>query len=45
LTLGHEQHLGDIVAGYDVDLDVIRAWWSWRRLLAIRRPEADLAEQ
>jgi aminoglycoside phosphotransferase (APT) family kinase protein len=30
LTLGHEEHLGDVVAGYgtDVDLDVIRAWWS-----------------
>jgi aminoglycoside phosphotransferase (APT) family kinase protein len=28
LTLGHEEHLGDVVAGYgtDVDLDVIRAW-------------------
>ncbi|MFI1093894.1 phosphotransferase family protein [Streptomyces sp. NPDC020917] len=38
LTLGHEEHLGDLVAGYgtDVDLDVIRAWWSLRSLLAIR---------
>jgi hypothetical protein len=38
LTLGHEEHLGDVVAGYgtDVDLDVIRAWWSWRSLLAAR---------
>ena len=38
LTLGHEEHLGDVVAGYgtDVDLDVIRAWWSLRSLLAIR---------
>ena len=36
LTLGHEKHLGDIVAGYgtDVDLDVIRAWWSLRSLRA-----------
>jgi hypothetical protein len=27
LTLGHEEHFGDVVAGYgtDVDLDVIRA--------------------
>jgi aminoglycoside phosphotransferase (APT) family kinase protein len=35
LTLGHEEHLGDVVAGYgtDVDLDVIRAWWSLRSLL------------
>ncbi|MFI7604344.1 phosphotransferase family protein [Micromonospora sp. NPDC049366] len=38
LTLGHEERLGDVVAGYgtDVDLDVIRAWWSLRSLLAIR---------
>jgi aminoglycoside phosphotransferase (APT) family kinase protein len=38
LTLGHEEHLGDVVAGYgtDVDLDVIRAWWSLRSLLTVR---------
>jgi len=38
LTLGHEEHLGDVVAGYgtDVDLDAIRAWWSLRSLLAVR---------
>jgi aminoglycoside phosphotransferase len=38
LTLGHEEHLDDVVAGYgvDVDLDVIRAWWSLRSLMAIR---------
>jgi aminoglycoside phosphotransferase (APT) family kinase protein len=38
LTLGHEEHLGDVVAGYgtDVDLDVIRAWWSWRSLQTVR---------
>jgi aminoglycoside phosphotransferase len=38
LTLGHEEHLDDVVAGYDsdVDLDVIRGWWSLRSLLAIR---------
>ena len=38
LTLGHEERLGDLLAGYgpDVDLDVIRAWWSLRSLLAIR---------
>ncbi|MFF1447864.1 phosphotransferase family protein [Streptomyces sp. NPDC058274] len=37
-TLGHEEHLGDVIAGYgaDVDLDVIRAWWSLRSLLAVR---------
>ncbi len=38
LTLAHEERLGDVVAGYgtDVDLDVIRAWWSLRSLLAVR---------
>jgi len=38
LTLGHREHLGDVVAGYgtDVDLDVIRAWWSLRSLLGVR---------
>jgi aminoglycoside phosphotransferase (APT) family kinase protein len=38
LTLGHQEHLGDVVAGYgaDVDLDVIRAWWSLRSLQAVR---------
>jgi Ser/Thr protein kinase RdoA (MazF antagonist) len=38
LTLGHEEHLGDVVGGYgaDVDLDVIRAWWSLRSLRAAR---------
>ena len=38
LTLAHEEHLEDVVAGYgaDVDLDVIRAWWAFRSLTAIR---------
>jgi aminoglycoside phosphotransferase len=38
LTLGHEEHLGDVVAGYgtEVDLDVIRAWWSLRSLCGVR---------
>jgi aminoglycoside phosphotransferase (APT) family kinase protein len=38
LTLGHPEHLGDVVAGYgqDVDRDLIRAWWSWRCLVAVR---------
>ncbi|MEV6105579.1 aminoglycoside phosphotransferase family protein [Streptomyces sp. NPDC051940] len=37
LTLGHEERLGDLVAGYgDVDVDVIRGWWSLRSLLAVR---------
>ena len=37
LTLGHEEQLGDVLAGYgtDVDLDVIRAYWSLRSLLGI----------
>jgi aminoglycoside phosphotransferase (APT) family kinase protein len=38
LTLGHQEHLSDVLAGYgtEVDLDVIRAWWSLRSLTAIR---------
>jgi Ser/Thr protein kinase RdoA (MazF antagonist) len=38
LTLGHQEHLGDVVAGYgtDVDLDLIRAWWSLRSLRGVR---------
>jgi hypothetical protein len=38
LTLGHEERFDDVVAGYgtEVDLDVMRAWWSWRSLVAIR---------
>jgi len=38
LTLGHPGHLVDVIAGYgtDVDLDVIRAWWSLRSLMAAR---------
>src|SRR5258707_11346316 len=38
LTLGHEENLGDVVAGYgtDVDLDVIRARWSLRSLCGVR---------
>jgi aminoglycoside phosphotransferase (APT) family kinase protein len=38
LTLGHEERLGDVIAGYgtDVDIDVIRGWWSWRSLVAAR---------
>ncbi|MDY7087875.1 MAG: phosphotransferase [Actinomycetota bacterium] len=38
LTLGHEERLADLLAGYgaDVDVDVIRAWWSVRSLTASR---------
>ncbi|WP_439673381.1 phosphotransferase family protein [Embleya sp. MST-111070] len=39
-TLGHEEHLDDVIAGYgtdvDIDLDVIHAWWALRSLLAVR---------
>ncbi|MGW5653886.1 phosphotransferase [Streptomyces humi] len=37
-TLGHEDRLDDVIAGYgvDVDLDVIRGWWSLRSLLIVR---------
>ncbi|WAZ26406.1 phosphotransferase [Streptomyces cinnabarinus] len=37
-TLGHEERLDDVLAGYgtDVDLDVIRGWWSVRSLLVVR---------
>lgn len=38
LTLGHPEHLSDVIAGYGdgVDLDVLRAHWSLRCLTAIR---------
>lgn len=38
LTLGAEEHLGDVLAGYgtDVDVDILRAWWSARSLLGVR---------
>lgn len=38
LTLAHEEHLDDVVAGYgvEIDRDLIRAWWSFRSLTAIR---------
>ena len=37
-TLGHEEHLDDVLAGYgtEVDRDVIEAWWSLRSLSVIR---------
>jgi aminoglycoside phosphotransferase len=37
-TLGHEEHLDDVIVGYggDIDRDVIRAWWSLRSLLIVR---------
>jgi aminoglycoside phosphotransferase (APT) family kinase protein len=38
LTLGHRERLDDVAAGYgtDIDLEVIRAWWSMKNLLAVR---------
>ncbi len=38
LTLAHEEHLDDVLAGYggDVDRDDIRAWWAWRCLVVVR---------
>jgi aminoglycoside phosphotransferase (APT) family kinase protein len=38
LTLGHPEHLDDVVAGYGapVDLDVVRAWWSVKNLRTVR---------
>ena len=38
LTLGHPEHLADVIAGYgtEVDREVIRAWWSLRSLRAAR---------
>ncbi|MFC8929042.1 phosphotransferase family protein [Streptomyces albidoflavus] len=37
-SLGHEEHLDDLLVGYggDVDLEVVRAWWALRSLLAVR---------
>jgi aminoglycoside phosphotransferase (APT) family kinase protein len=38
LALAHEEHLDDVIAGYggDVEIDVIRAYWSLRSLMEIR---------
>ena len=38
LTLGHREHLDDVLAGYgaDVDREVVRAWWVLRSLTAVR---------
>lgn len=38
LTLGDEERLSDVIAGYgrEVDRDGVRAWWSWRCLTAVR---------
>jgi aminoglycoside phosphotransferase (APT) family kinase protein len=38
MTLGHPEHLDDVLTGYGttVDLDLIHAWWSLRTLLSVR---------
>jgi aminoglycoside phosphotransferase (APT) family kinase protein len=38
LTLGHREHLDDVLTGYGegADVEVVRAWWSLRSLTAIR---------
>jgi len=38
LTLAHQEHLSDVIAGYgtEVDRDLIRAWRSWRCLVVVR---------
>jgi aminoglycoside phosphotransferase (APT) family kinase protein len=38
LTVGHPEHLGDVIAGYgtDVDRELIRGWWSLRCLSNVR---------
>ncbi len=38
LTLAHEERLDDVIVGYggDVEVDVIRAYWSLRSLMVIR---------
>ncbi len=38
LTLNHEDQLEHVIAGYgtDVDVELIRAWWSYRSLAAVR---------
>ncbi|MGY5010821.1 phosphotransferase [Streptomyces sp. 900105755] len=33
--VGHEEHLGEVLAGHGADVDVIHAWWSLRSLLIV----------
>ncbi|MGQ7295038.1 aminoglycoside phosphotransferase family protein [Quadrisphaera sp. KR29] len=37
LTLGHPEHLADVLAGYGeaVDTNLVRAWWAYRCLTAV----------
>lgn len=38
LTIGHPEHLDDVLTGYGagVDAELVRAWWSARALMGIR---------
>ncbi|WP_067721797.1 phosphotransferase family protein [Nocardia yamanashiensis] len=38
LTLGHQDRLADVITGYgrEVDIEVIRGWWSLRSLRGVR---------
>ncbi|MBS1691695.1 MAG: phosphotransferase [Actinobacteria bacterium] len=38
LTLAHEEHLDDVAEGYggDIDVDVVRGYWSLRSLMVVR---------
>ena len=38
LTVGHEERVADVLAGYgdEVDMDVITAWWAVRRIGSVR---------
>jgi Ser/Thr protein kinase RdoA (MazF antagonist) len=38
LTVGHTEHLDDVLEGYgvEVDRDVVRGWWALRRLASLR---------
>jgi aminoglycoside phosphotransferase (APT) family kinase protein len=38
LTVGHEERVTDVLAGYgdDVDIDVLTAWWAVRRIGSVR---------
>lgn len=38
LTLANEDHLDEVIAGYGIEIDreLIRGWWAWRCLVAVR---------
>jgi aminoglycoside phosphotransferase (APT) family kinase protein len=37
LTMGHREHLDEVLDGYaePVDLDILRGWWAFRRITAL----------